>query len=104
MKRASGSVRFLCLMRINLVGYLISKPPFQKERYWYYLTHRWKDKRVYIFPQSIYSKVNVIVRLEFELAYYDSIVYRFNHYTTRILSKSVSVKIKLYENIKFRVT
>ena len=28
-------------------------------------------------------KVNVIARLEFELAYYDSAVHRFNHYTTR---------------------
>ena len=28
-------------------------------------------------------KVNVIARLEFELAYYDSEVHRFNHYTTR---------------------
>ena len=27
--------------------------------------------------------VNVIVRLEFEIAYYDSAVHRFNHYTTR---------------------
>ena len=28
--------------------------------------------------------MNVITRLEYELAYYDSAVYRFNHYTTRI--------------------
>ena len=27
--------------------------------------------------------MNVIARLEYELAYYDSAVYRFNHYTTR---------------------
>ena len=27
--------------------------------------------------------MNVIARLEFELAYYDSAVHRFNHYTTR---------------------
>ena len=27
--------------------------------------------------------MNVIVRLEYELAYYDSAVHRFNHYTTR---------------------
>ena len=32
----------------------------------------------------IYPKVNVIARLEFELAYFDSAVKRFNHYTTRI--------------------
>ena len=28
-------------------------------------------------------KVNVIARLEYELAYYDSADHRFNHYTTR---------------------
>ena len=35
------------------------------------------------FPKGICPKVNVIARLEFELAYYDSAVHRFNHYTTR---------------------
>ena len=29
------------------------------------------------------SKVNVIARLQYELAYYDSTVYRFSRYTTR---------------------
>ena len=28
--------------------------------------------------------MNVIARLEYELAYYDSAVHRFNHYTTRM--------------------
>ena len=37
----------------------------------------------YTFPKGIYPKVNVIARLEFELAYYDSAVYRFNHYIMR---------------------
>ena len=32
---------------------------------------------------GICPKVNAIARLEFELAYYDSAVHRFNHYTTR---------------------
>ena len=40
--------------------------------------------RVFIpFPKGICPKGNVIARLEFELAYYDSAVHRFNHYTTR---------------------
>ena len=39
---------------------------------------------VHTFPKGICPKVNVIARLEYELAYYDSAVYRFNHYTTRI--------------------
>ena len=38
---------------------------------------------VYTFPKGICPKVNVIARLEYELAYYDSAVHRFNHYTTR---------------------
>ena len=37
----------------------------------------------YTFPRGICPKMNVITRLEYELAYYDSTVYRFNHYTTR---------------------
>ena len=38
---------------------------------------------VHTFPKGICPKVNVIARLEYELAYYDSAVHRFNHYTTR---------------------
>ena len=36
--------------------------------------------------------MNVIARLEYELAYYDSAVHRFNHYTTRTPLKLVEVK------------
>ena len=39
---------------------------------WLYLTHRWEDKGVHTFPKGVCPKVNVIARLEFELAYYDS--------------------------------
>ena len=53
-----------------------------EEQYWYYLTHSWEDKGVHTFPNGICPKVNVIARLEYELAYYDSAVHRFNHYTT----------------------
>ena len=35
------------------------------------------------FPKGICPKVNVIARLEYELAYYDSAVHRFTHYATR---------------------
>ena len=49
----------------------------------YYLTHSWEDKGVHTFPKGICPKVNIIARLENELAYYDSSVHRFNHYTTR---------------------
>ena len=54
-----------------------------EELEWYYLTHTWEDKGVHTFPKGICPKVNVIARLEFELAYYDSAVHRFNHYTMR---------------------
>ena len=37
----------------------------------------------------IYPKVNIIARQEFELVYYDSVVHRFNHYTTRTLPYNV---------------
>ena len=48
-----------------------------------YLTHSWEDKGVHTFPKGICPKLNVIARLENELAYYDFAVHRFNHYTTR---------------------
>ena len=53
-----------------------------EEQQWYYLTHSWEDKRVHTFPKGICPKVIVIARLEYELAYYNSAVHRFNHYTT----------------------
>ena len=54
-----------------------------QEQQWCYLTYSWKNKGVHSFTKGICPKVNVIVRLEFELAYYDSVVLHFNHYTTR---------------------
>ena len=48
-----------------------------------YLTHSWEDKGVHTFLKGICPKADVIARLEYELAYYDSAVHRFNHYTTR---------------------
>ena len=42
-------------------------------------------KGVHNFPKGICSEVNVIAQLEYELAYNDSTVDRFNHYTTRTL-------------------
>ena len=38
---------------------------------------------VLTFPKGICPKVNVIAQLEYELAYNDSAVNRFDHYTTR---------------------
>ena len=78
--RTIGLVWFICLMAYqHILGYLMPKPFSSKT----YLTHSWEDKGVHTFPKGICPKVNVIARLEYELAYYDSAVHRFNHYTTR---------------------
>ena len=45
----------------------------------------WESKGLHNFPKSICLKVNLISRLEFELAYYDSTDQRLNHYATRTL-------------------
>ena len=58
------------------------------------LTHSWEDKGVHAFPMGIFPKVNVIVRLEFELAYYDSAVHRFKHCTTRTPPPDTSWKVE----------
>ena len=47
---------------------------------------------VHTFSNSICSEENVEARLEFELAYYDSAVCRFNHYTTRIHTQFLKKK------------
>ena len=49
----------------------------------YYLTNSWEDKGVHTFPKGICPKMNIIAQLENELAYYDSAVHHFNHYTPR---------------------
>ena len=59
------------------------KPLSEKNSSGYYLTHSWKDKGVHNFPKGICPKGNVTAWLEYELAYYDSAVHRFNHYATR---------------------
>ena len=42
----------------------------------------WDDKGVHAFHKRICMKVNVIAPVEFELAYNDSAVHRFNQYIT----------------------
>ena len=44
----------------------------------------WEDKRGHTFPNGI-TKVNVLARMEYELAYYDSAVHRFNNYPRPLL-------------------
>ena len=57
----------------------------EKEHQWYYLTYNWKDSGVqYIFSWSISPKVSVIAWLQFELAYFGTVVQHFSHYTWTI--------------------
>ena len=63
----------------------VKKMTLLEEQLWYFLTNSFEDKGVHTFPKGICPKVNVIARLEYELAYYDSVVHRFYHYTTRTL-------------------
>ena len=42
-----------------------------EEKQWYYLTHKLGDKGVHSVPKSISPIVNVLARLEFELAYFE---------------------------------
>ena len=58
----------------TFIGYLMPNPSFLEEQQCFYLTHSWVDKRVHTFPKGICQKMNVIARLEFELAYYDSAI------------------------------
>ena len=58
-----------------------------------------------MFPKGIYPKVNEIARLEYELAYYDSAVHRFNHYTTKTPTSNISFWDKHFSStFKVRVT
>ena len=68
---------------VNILGFFNAQVILLEEQYWYYLTHSWEVKGVHSFPKGICPKVILIVQLEYELAYYNSAVHRFNHYTTR---------------------
>ena len=54
----------------------------REDQLWYYLTYDRRSKGVHIFSLDIGPKVNVIARLEFELAQYDFSIQHFNHYIT----------------------
>ena len=47
--------------------------------------------------------MNVIARLEYELAYYDSAVHRFNHYTTRRTPPNI-LSDNSYELLQYNTT
>ena len=62
---------FFVLWHINLCRLFNAKAILLEEQYCYYLTRNWEDKGVHTVPKGICPKVNVIVWLEYELAYYD---------------------------------
>ena len=76
-------IGFFVKLHINLCRLFNTKAIVQEERLWCYLTNSWGDKRVHTFPKGVCPIMNVIAWLEYELAYYDSAIHRFNHYTTR---------------------
>ena len=72
---------FLLLNGIStFLGYLMPRQSFYKNS-----SGSWEDKRVHTFPKGICPEVKVIARLEFELAYFDSVVQCFNNYATKTL-------------------
>ena len=53
---------------------------FVEEQQWYLFNGCRGGKEVYIFPEAISLKVNIIVWLEFELTYFEVAVQQFKHY------------------------
>ena len=72
----------LVWIHINLHGLFNAKAIFVLEQQWYYLTHRWEGNGVHAFLLVISLKENIIVWLEFELAYFEATVQHFCHYST----------------------
>ena len=47
------------------------------------MTHNYKDMRVHTFPDGINPKVNIIVRMDFELAFFEAEFQHLSHYAAR---------------------
>ena len=61
-----------------------------------------RDKGVHTFPNGIILKVNVIARVEFELAYFKAVVQQFSHYVTEtstIWQQDSSYKTYLFKTV-----
>ena len=81
------------------MGYLLSELSSLEDRSGYDLTHDWsRNKNVHIFLKCIRKKVNVIARLEFELAYYDVAVLYVSHYARKLFS--IENRRTLFEMLK----
>ena len=55
------------------------------------------DKGVYTFPKGNNSKINVLVPLEFELAYFETAVQHANHYATPNIQNFATPMDKTYK-------
>ena len=53
---------------------------------WYYFTHSWRNKGVHAFHNGNSSKINITVRLDFELTFFDVADRQFNSYAMGELS------------------
>ena len=59
---------------LTFMGYLMLKPFLLKSSSSIIFTYSWADTGVQTFPKNTYLKVNMIVRLKFELAYYNVVL------------------------------
>ena len=80
---------------MNLCRLFNAKAILLEEQLWLYLTYSWEDKGCHTFPNGICPKVNVIARLEFEIANYDSRIHRFIYYTTKTSPVDWSITTQL---------
>ena len=77
-------VVYLFQRLINLLRLFNAKTILIEEQQWYYLTDCWRDKRFHTFTKIISLKMNIIMQLEFELAYYNLEILHISHYTPEI--------------------
>ena len=64
-------------LHINFHELFNAKAILVEKQQWYYSAHCWTDKGFHTFHKDISSKVNVMVQLEFDLAYLEATVQHF---------------------------
>ena len=58
-----------------------------EEQQWYYLIHSWGYKEVHTFFKSISLKLNLTLRLKFNLTYFKATAQNFRHYAMETTPK-----------------
>ena len=84
---------------MNCCGLFNAKAILREEEQWCFLTHSREGKGVPTSPRGICLKVNAIARLEFELAYYDSVVQCFKD--GRIINLCMNSLLSKYTITKY---